>query len=199
LSIEAIKYYDIRWNDGGWCVPITDFKGKFLGYQWKRAKQVMNYPEGIRKGDTLFGIDRFPGGSEQGLVLVESPLDVLRLYDRGFDGVATFGAEVTRTQLDLLVSFTDTVIVAMDDDIPGRTSARRIYEQLRYVVPDVKFVDYSGTKKRKDTGRRPKDIGDMTDSEIDYAVTNARYGSEAFVIGLVGNKVETKKRVYRRA
>ncbi len=192
LTDDAIRYYDIRWSNDGFAIPITRFDGKFLGYQWKKRKQVLNFPQGVRKGLTLFGLDRYPPWDVQGLVLVESPLDVLRLYQCGIAGVASFGASVTTEQLELLVSFTDRVILALDDDIAGRTQARKAYEYLRDIVPVVKLLDYSVTEKRN--GKRPKDVGDMTNDEIRAAVAGARYGPEASLIGLLVPPLKEKKK-----
>ena len=58
-------------------------------------------------------------------------------------------------------------------------------KRLRYVMPAVKFLDYSQTTKRKETGRHPKDIGDMTSTEIKKAVRHARFGAEALTVGLI--------------
>jgi DNA primase len=84
-------------------MPITDHfilpvrdpdNGKLWGWQEKGKRYFRNVPEGVRKGHTLFGIREFPADSPA--VLVESPLDVARLYTVGYrNAVSSFGAGVT--------------------------------------------------------------------------------------------------------
>jgi hypothetical protein len=193
VTLEAVKYYDVRWKDGGWCLPITKWDGTFIGYQWKKDERVLNVPDGVLKRETLFGLDRLLHADE--VVLVESPLDVLKLYDNGFAGVASFGAMVSHEQIDLLVSFCETLVIGMDDDSAGRTQARAIYERVRYVMPSVKFLNYAKTRKRKSTGRHPKDVGDMSDEEVCASVEHARFGAEALRVGLIN--AEEPQRVRR--
>ncbi|QZE10503.1 DNA primase [Mycobacterium phage ScoobyDoobyDoo] len=75
-------------------------------------------------------------------VVVESPFSVIKAEALGLRGVvATFGAKITDTQVDLLAGF-DRLIVWMDDDDAGYRAERRLNDALprgstlRFVTPD---------------------------------------------------------------
>lgn len=191
ITRDSCEHYDLRWNDGGWCIPIKTYRSALLGYQWKRNSIVDNRPEDMKKSETLFGIDTFPGGDVA--VLLESPLDAARLWCCGYDGgLAAFGVYVSNDQLSLITSFTDRVIVALDNDVQGRLQSRELYERLRHAVPTVRFLDYRQCDKRED-GKRPKDIGEMTESEIHAAIRHAKLGPEAVGTHLIPAELPEKK------
>jgi DNA primase len=79
--------------------------------------------------------------------------------------LATFGAHVSKEQLNILATVADRVIIAMDNDKAGTESAKTLLKTLPRFRSGIFWLDYSKTDA--------KDIGDMTDEEVDYAVTNA--------------------------
>jgi hypothetical protein len=191
ISLNAARHYDIRWKDNGWCVPIRSWRGEFLGYQWKSGPIVRNEPEFMEKSSTLFGIELFPPGDTA--ILVESPLDVVRLWECGYEGgLASFGVEVSVAQLDLLRQFTDSILIAMDRDAAGTAQSYKLWETLRWTVPKLRFLDYSQTAKVD--GVRPKDIGEMTEHDVHASIRHARTATEARRIGLLMEHKKPKKR-----
>src|SRR5260221_3188429 len=103
LEAFAVANYGVRWDptERGWILPIRRENGELMGYQFKRRHRVRNRPTRVKKRETLFGIDKFPEGGRA--VLVESPLDVVRLYSEGITGgLAAFGVVVDQLQLDLI-------------------------------------------------------------------------------------------------
>ncbi len=181
LSSGACEMYDIRWNDGGFCLPIRTWRGEFLGYQWKKGKRVVNRPDEVRKSSTLFGADVFPGGEVA--ILLESPLDVARLWCTNHDGgLASFGVFVSRTQTELLLQLTDKIVVALDNDCAGKAQSRMVYERMRHTCPRIRFLNY--------TGIDAKDIGEMSRHEIDDALRGALLGPEAIAAGLMPAELE---------
>jgi DNA primase len=138
--------------------------GELMGWQEKGSGFTYNHPTGVRKGDTLFGIERF---NSQTAILVESPLDVVR-FASSFTGIqclATFGAQVTKKQLQTAYGVADKIIIAMDNDEAGIASAKKIFKDMPLLKGGMFWLKYSHTKA--------KDIGDMTDTEIEEAVVNA--------------------------
>lgn len=163
ISAEAARIYGIRWNaeKHSWIIPIISSEGELLGWQEKGTSFVYNHPTGVKKGDTLFGIERF---KSQTAIIVESPLDVVR-FASSFEGMqclATFGAQITKKQLQLMYGVADKVIVAMDNDEAGINSAKKIFQDMPLLKGGVYWLKYSHTKA--------KDIGDMTDTEIEEAI-----------------------------
>lgn len=166
ITAEAARKYGIRWNDKNysWIIPVMDPDGTLLGWQEKAKDFVKNHPRGIKMRHTLFGIERFTSKTS---ILVESPLDVVR-FASSFDGVqclGTFGASITKEQLQLAYTVSDKLIVAMDNDKAGIESAKRIFKDMPLLKGGVYWLKYSHTNA--------KDIGEMTDEELEEAVTGA--------------------------
>lgn len=159
LNPDFVWKHGIRWDAEAkaWIIPIISPVGELRGWQAKKTGWFRNHPEGVRKSETLFGIDRF---SNTTAVLVESPLDVVRLQGVTSDvqGLASFGAAVSDAQIKLLSMFADRLIIALDNDSAGLQAARRMHASLPYFRKGIYWFDYG-----KSTA---KDIGDMTDEEI---------------------------------
>lgn len=166
LDPDLVFTYGVRWNteNKSWCLPIISPMGQLMGWQEKKSDWVRNYPVGIKKAETLFGIERFKSRSA---VLVESPLDIIRLASvfNPPQGLASFGAYVSKRQMSILVHVADSIIIAMDNDEAGIESSKRLYNLLPRPRKSLKWWNYSGTSA--------KDIGDMTDDEIEHGLTTA--------------------------
>lgn len=166
LDPYIARFYGIKWdtNNKCWVIPIVSPAGELLGWQSKKKGWVRNYPVGIKKSETLFGIERF---TSKTAVLLESPLDVVRLGTlvEGVQGLATFGAYVSKQQLNLLSMVANRVIVAMDNDEAGKQANKAIRASLPRFTGGVAWINYNGTSA--------KDIGDMTDSEIIEAINTS--------------------------
>lgn len=166
IDAETARLYGIRWNSekDSWIIPIIDLEKGLLGWQEKAKDFVRNHPKGIKMRHTLFGIERF---NSKTAILVESPLDVVR-FSSSFGGIqclASFGASITPEQLTLLYGVADRIIVALDNDKAGITSAKAIFKNMPLTKGGVFWLKYSHTDA--------KDIGEMTDSEIEEAVEQA--------------------------
>lgn len=166
LDPYIARAYGIKWDEKNkcWVVPIVSPTGQLLGWQSKKKGWVRNYPVGIKKSQTLFGIERFTGKTA---LLLESPLDVVRLGTLvdGVQGLATFGAFVSTYQLSLLSMVAHRVIIAMDNDEAGIVASKKIRDTLPRFNGGAVWLNYSHTSA--------KDLGDMTDSEIITAVNTA--------------------------
>jgi len=166
ISRESSQKYGIRFDVGSqsWILPITDQFGSLMGWQEKSKKFTRNYPVGVKKSETLFGIDK--SDCSVG-VLVESPLDVARLDTvmGGVCGVASFGAAISSAQIRLLSQHFDSLIVALDNDEAGVMSAKKLQKALPSFRRGVKWLHYAHTDA--------KDIGDMTHEEIVESVTRS--------------------------
>lgn len=164
---SALKYgvvYDYRKDL--WIIPIRDAFGKLLGWQEKavNGRYFRNYPTGVQKSKSLFGYQQYSGGT---MVVVESPLDVLRLESVGVSGgVATFGTSVSIEQL-ALIKGADRVIMAMDNDDAGRTTSADLIRRATSLWMDFWLFDYSHVDV--------KDIGAMSKNEILQGLDRAKH------------------------
>jgi DNA primase len=166
ISPDTAREYGIRWNEdnSSWIIPVISPEGALLGWQEKAQNFVRNHPKGIKMRHTLFGIEKL---TSKTVILVESPLDVVR-FSSSFDGMqclASFGASITSEQLRLLFTVADKVIVALDNDKAGITSAKQIFKSMPLIKQGIHWIHYSHTDA--------KDIGEMTDQEIEVAINKS--------------------------
>jgi len=91
---------------------------------WPKYKNSSGFP----KSETLYRYDQAAGLGR--VVVVESPMSVAVAHELGIPGVvATFGAKVTRPQIDLLKSW-ETVVVWFDADPAGESGTVKLVEGL---------------------------------------------------------------------
>jgi Toprim-like len=168
LHPDIAKRFGIRWDttDKAVLTPIVSPLGELKGWQAKTREWVKNYPTGVHKSTTLFGIERAfaPVG-----ILVESPLDVARFHS-AYDGsdyscVASFGANVSDQQIRLLARF-DRLVIALDNDQAGKTETKRLLRRLPSFRNGVRYWNYDGTTV--------KDLGEMTDQQIVNALATPK-------------------------
>jgi DNA primase len=136
-------------------IPITDPSGRiFVGFVARsiEGKDFKNTP-GLPKSKTLFNISRAKSYNE--VYVVESSFDAIRLDQCGVPAVATLGANISRTQIDLLTKNFNHAIVIPDNDDAGSGMSEKIIEKMGKKALSVRLP------------QRFKDIGDMSDSDID--------------------------------
>jgi hypothetical protein len=153
ITKEIAKRYGVRWGQG-WVIPIwsPEPMPALWGWQFKRLDYVSNYPKAVKKSTTLFGYRELESDT---VVLVESPLDVLRLAAVGVAAVAAYGAYVSNAQVTLLVEYADHVILALDNDKAGVEQTQKLFPKLCRRLPTTRVVYPEGIK----------DPGDMTDKQ----------------------------------
>lgn len=154
ITREAAAWYGIKWSKG-WIIPIwaPGDDHRLWGWQFKRLSMVRNYPHGIKKSTTLFGLREIKATQA---VVVESPLDVVRLASAGVSAVATFGAFVSKAQTTLLIDCFEKISLALDDDETGNEQLERIYRGMARQITVQVPVFPPGAK----------DPGDMSDGQV---------------------------------
>jgi len=166
ISRESANKYGIRYSreKQAWILPMTTAWGELLGWQEKAKRMTLNYPTGIKKSETLFGLDK--ATTTTGLI-VESPLDVARLDTviDGISGVASFGAHVSKKQVALLSEHFDSLIIALDNDTAGISAGAKLHKMLPAFRYGVKWLSYAHTDA--------KDIGEMTHAHLVQAISEA--------------------------
>jgi DNA primase len=169
LTLTASKEYGLKWDarNKNWIIPIREANtGKLLGWQEKGydRRYFRNYPTGVQKSHSLFGYDKYKSGQ---MIVVESPLDVVRLASIGITGgVAVYGALVSPYQFDL-VRGADQLIFAMDNDEAGKTSSLRLYNLCKEMEKEAWFFNYNYLDV--------KDIGGMSLDEVRYGIDKAKH------------------------
>ena len=101
------------------------------------------------------------------MIVVESPLDVVRLESVGITGgVATYGSAVSMVQFNLIRG-AEKVVFAMDNDDSGKGSSLSLLALATDMGLECWFFNYA------DTGM--KDVGGMSKAEIEWGLDNAKH------------------------
>lgn len=120
-------------------IPIRNLEGYIVGFTGRTLEpnwQVLKIPKwihskGFNSAYNLFNIaNAAPHIKEQGrVILVEGPLDVLRLEQYNIkNSVALFGRKLHNQQITLLAKLgVDTIYVALDADNAGRSGAENAF------------------------------------------------------------------------
>ena len=135
-------------------VPVHSPDGKILvGFVGRsvEGKEFKNTP-GLPKSKVLFNLHR--ARKYDSVFVVESSFDAIRLDQNGLGAVATLGANVSTQQLELMKKYFNSVIVVADNDEAGKKMQERVLTRLQNRAIIVSLPT------------RFKDIGDMTDSDI---------------------------------
>lgn len=166
LTAAACARYGVLWNPTTrrWILPIRDpVTGVLRGWQEKGGRRFLNHPDGVKKSHALFGSGELPTPVA---VLVESPLDAVRLASLGIPGaVAAYGAYVSDAQMRHLARTCAHLILGLDNDAAGRSGRDGLYTRWRPRGLTMSYLDYSHTSA--------KDVGDMSDDEARAAVDGA--------------------------
>jgi DNA primase len=164
ITAEAAARYEVLWNDkaSSWIFPVRSEHGALMGWQEKNEHTFRNYPAGIRKSETLFGLGAIEYGSR--VILVESPVDAVRCCSSGAgSGLSSYGVRVSDKQLAIIHDVASALILALDNDNAGVEETARICREFKQVP--VRVFSYGTTGA--------KDIGDMTDEQIRWGVDHA--------------------------
>jgi DNA primase len=165
LTHAAAGHLGVLWDSkvSAWILPLRwPRDNRLMGWQVKgqRKRIFRNYPIRVPKAKTLFG---YPQVRESdSVVLVESPLDAVRLVGMGYQSVALCGSKVSLSQMDLLSHF-DRVVLALDNDDAGQEETRRLVRS----TPPFKYsvIRYHGPSK---------DVGEMEEPDVRAALEAVR-------------------------
>lgn len=180
ITAESASTYGVLWDDkkNNWVLPLREpHLNRLLGWQEKGTieRTFFNRPTGLPKSKTLFGIEN---QNDTLAIVVESPLDCLRVYSAGITGaVAICGSSPSEEQVKLL-RYSQKIVAAFDNDKAGHKASKELLEWSRKYGLNLFFFNYNGSSK--------KDPGDMTDEEIAWGIENAissLFGEAAYVQG----------------
>lgn len=169
LNLAAAQAHNLLWDPRhqNWIIVIRDpYSNKLLGWQEKgfSRRYFNNYPPGVEKSHALFGFSNYKGGK---MIVVESPLDVVRLTSLGITGgVATYGVHISAAQLKLIKE-ADEIIFALDNDEAGKAASKKLLDMTKTSGFESWFFDYSHTDR--------KDIGGMSRAEIVQGLQSAKH------------------------
>jgi DNA primase len=109
-------------------------EGKLVGWVARKVQDVEGVSKyknskGFPRGQWLYNLDN--ARMHPSIYVVESPMSVLTLKSRGIENiVATFGAKISGSQLELLRNFKQ-VTIFMDGDAPGWNARSQLVSGLQ--------------------------------------------------------------------
>jgi hypothetical protein len=188
ISLESCGRFGVRWDEyrEGWVQPVFSAQGMLTGWQFKRSltdgfcldedgperdlsPQVCTR-RGTKVSQTCFGLEHVLANER--LLLVESPLDVVYLYELGYPAVASFGTDtVSDRQLALIRERTSHLVLALDNDIAGHQATESVLN--RGQVWDLRFERLEVLSYRPEI-RDIKDPGEMNEQQLELALISAR-------------------------
>jgi hypothetical protein len=171
LVRHAVDQYQVRWQPDTkvWVLPLRSPQtGELLGAQLRKVGTVLTQPKGLPKSTTLFGYRQVY--DQDYAVLVESPLDAVRLFGLGIPAIASLGAWVSTEQVNLMARCFAAVYIALDNpaiDKAGREGGEQVTAMLRKRRCAAIPWRYDGlldedNKPAKDVGDVPSDDALLT-------------------------------------
>ncbi len=135
--------------------PIIDVRGNVIAFSGRaldadNPAKYLNSPDTpvFHKGRNLFALNLAKQtGTKEGLILVEGQMDVVSLYQNGFqNAIAGLGTALTEDQARLIKRYSNQVFVCYDSDEAGQKAAQRAIKILSDADNVVKVVSYTGAK-----------------------------------------------------
>ena len=155
ITDESVRKFQLGYSDKRDMVtiPVHSPDGMCVGFVGRsiEGKEFKNSPK-LPKSKTLFNLNRIKTSRQ--VYVVESSFDAIRLDQCGMPAVATLGASVNSTQIELLQKYFNDIIVIADNDEAGGNMKNRLVERLG---PRVSVIQLN---------KQYKDIGDMDDESI---------------------------------
>ena len=155
ISEESIRKFSLGYSEAQDMVtiPVHSPDGMCVGFVGRSVEgKVFKNTPGLPKSKLLFNLHRVK--TSRIVYVVESSFDAIRLDQCGMPAVATLGASVNGTQIELLRKYFNDVVVIADNDEAGGTMKKKLIEKLGNRVTTVQLDS------------KYKDIGDMDDESI---------------------------------
>lgn len=165
------------------------YRGDLVGYQerWldeERPKWIPKYTnsDNFPKADTLFNWDGAKEEARRGLpvLVVESTMTAIRLWEIGYAAVATFGASVRDEQIRLLSTFhAGGVILAFDSDPAFRNTKGEWIEgagKKAFATVSARLLDLGiPVHTIEVTSDSKDDLADLSEEQIHALITQCAW------------------------
>ena len=171
INNESMNYFDLGYSEKQRMVtvPVHSPDGIPVGIvgrsiEGKSFKNSSNLP----RNKTMFNLHRAKraGGT---IIVTESSFDAIRVHQAGFPGaVATLGGSLSEDNLENLNKYSSKIIIMTDSDEAGRKLGKLIANKLK--MKDILWASYQYGMIYP---HNAKDVGDLTDEEIQQCIKNA--------------------------
>jgi DNA primase len=155
IEKESVVKFNLGYSEAqdSVTIPVQAPDGTTIGFVARtvEGKAFKNTP-GLPKGKVLFNLHRVKSAGT--VYIVESSFDAIRLDQVGLPAVATLGANVSLSQIQLLGQYFYNMVLIADNDDAGKIMADRLREKLGVRISVITLDE------------QYKDIGDMDDDAI---------------------------------
>ena len=155
ITKESVARFNLGYSErqDSVTIPIHSPDGMTIGFVARtiEGKEFKNTP-GLPKSKVLFNLHRIK--SSDTVYVVESSFDAIRLDQVGFPAVATLGANVSVSQIELLKKYFNNIVLIADNDEAGQIMSEKLVERLGSQITIINI------------DKKYKDIGDMDDESI---------------------------------
>lgn len=171
INRESVDYFKLGYSKSQdmVIVPVHSPTGIPVGLVGRSVEgKVFKNSTGLPRQKTMFNIHRAKrmGGT---IIVVESSFDAIRVHQAGFPNVvATLGGSLSNDNLANLDRYSSKIIIATDADDAGRKLGYQIATRLK--KKDVNWAVWSDNVVYP---HGAKDIGDMTEKEIQHCIKNS--------------------------
>ncbi len=125
---------------------VIAFGGRIMGDQKPKYLNTSDTPV-FSKSTQLFALNMAKNLNTRQLILAEGYMDVIALYQAGFENaVATLGTALTAQQADLIRRYADEVVICYDSDEAGRKASDRAIVLLRNAGVKVRVITVPNAK-----------------------------------------------------
>lgn len=178
--------------------PLFDLDGYVVGYSGRiyntdsNAKYINTKETHLfKKGELLYNYHNAKKVAlrENSVIIVEGFMDVIRLYSIGIENVvATMGTQVTNTQLDLMKSLSNNIILCMDGDDAGQKAMYKIGNDLINIGIKPKIIKL---EKKLDPDEYIKEYGKLIFStKLKSPISFTDFTLEFFKLGIDMNSYD---------
>lgn len=135
---------------GRLAIPVFDDSDVLKGFTCRRLYEEMNikwrhYPNDIQITNYIFGLNKAKDSlvKKNGAILVEGPLDQMKLWEYGFHNVIScFGINISTAQIKLLVKYkVHNLALLLDPDKAGASATEKIIKTCQLYFNTVNLGD----------------------------------------------------------
>lgn len=163
--------------------PIIDVRGNVIAFGGRimsdEKPKYLNTSDTpvYKKTNNLFALNKAKGTKEDKFILCEGYMDVIALYQAGFDNaVAGLGTALTEEQAKMFKRYRKKAVLCYDSDEAGQNAAMRAIhifdkqnvETFVVKVPDGKDPDEYIKRNGKDGYTKFRMLVDGSKNEVDY-------------------------------
>lgn len=189
---ETVEAFDLGYDPmtESAIIPIRNMWGDLLGVTKRSLRKDgtrSRYidPKGFKKRDNLFGSWFVAEAETPYVVLVEGPLDCIKVWEAGHPCVALYGSYASPTQIMMLRRMgIVSAVMFFDNDKQGKAVAKQCKGFVEDGVedgktkwkytPETDLRKFFVLKNVSYAGLRGNDPGDMSIEDIDKGVTSAK-------------------------